>query len=106
LRGGHRGSVAVKWEVVMIMALAHRERLEGLVRLLPDDAVPVAEKFVRWLIEEGADPLARLLARAPLDDEPVTREEEAAIREAEEDIAGGRVTPLEAVLRKHGMGGA
>ena len=37
------------------------------------------------------DPMLLTLAAAPWDNEPVTKEEEAAVREAEEDIAAGRV---------------
>lgn len=38
-------------------------------------------------------------------DEPLTLEEEDALREAEEDIAAGRIVPLDAVLRRFTVDG-
>lgn len=87
------------------MAVEERERLRELVGLLPDQAVPVVECFLRWLIAEGADPMARLLAEAPLDDEPLTPEEEAALEEARASVARGEVVPYEEVRRRL-LGGA
>lgn len=40
------------------------------------------------------------LANAPLDDEPVTPEDAAAIAEAREELAEGRTTPLAEVRRR------
>jgi len=44
------------------------------------------------------DPLLRALAAAPVDDEPVTEDDLAAIREADEALARGDEVPHEAVL--------
>jgi hypothetical protein len=43
------------------------------------------------------------LANAPIDDEPVTPEDAAAIAEAREDLAQGRTTPLAEVRRRLGL---
>ncbi|MHB8576241.1 MAG: hypothetical protein ACYDCQ_13025, partial [Dehalococcoidia bacterium] len=47
-------------------------------------------ELVAWL-QEDLDPLERALLTAPFDDEPETDEERAAVAEAREDIAAGRV---------------
>jgi predicted transcriptional regulator len=39
---------------------------------------------------------------APYDDEPVTPEEEEAVREALEDVAAGRVQTLDEVMKELG----
>jgi len=77
-----------------------RERLCELVGLLPDRAVLVVERFVRWLIAEEADPMARLLAEAPVDDEPFTPEEAVALEEARASVARGEVAAYEEVRRR------
>ena len=40
---------------------------------------------------EEHDPVWEAFKNAPLDDEPLTEEDELAIKEAEEDLAAGRV---------------
>ncbi len=47
-----------------------------------------------------ADPLVVAFRDAPLDDEPVTPEEEAAIAEAQADLAAGRTVSLEEAMRE------
>lgn len=46
------------------------------------------------------DPVLRALETAPLDDEPLTPEEEAEMREAYADIAAGRVMTIDEVRRR------
>ena len=48
--------------------------------------------------EDLSDPVAAALAKAPMDDEPVTPSEAEAIAEGERDVADGRVVS-EAELR-------
>jgi hypothetical protein len=53
--------------------------------------------------ERRDDPFLRFLDAAPVDDEPETDEERAAIAEPEPDRAAGVATiPLEDVRRAHG----
>jgi hypothetical protein len=59
------------------------------------------ETFVDFVHERG-DALLRKLMNAPYDDEPVTAEEEEAVREALEDIAAGRVQTLDEVMKELG----
>jgi hypothetical protein len=49
------------------------------------------------------DPLARRLAAAPLDDEPLTDEDRETLREAQQDFAAGRVVLLEELRRELGV---
>jgi len=51
----------------------------------------------------GGDPVLRAFLSAPEDDEPLTAEEEAAIREAEEEIARGEGRPWEEVQARLGL---
>jgi predicted transcriptional regulator len=71
--------------------MTKRERLHSLVDSLAEDEVPVAIRFLEFL--ESDAPSSRLWSfeDAPVDDEPLTEEEQRAMAEAEEDIAQGRV---------------
>ena len=51
-----------------------------------------------WLEVNRGDPVAAALAKAPMDDEPVTASEAEAIAEGERDVRDGRVVS-EAELR-------
>jgi predicted transcriptional regulator len=73
--------------------------LHRLVDELPDSAVSLATRLLAAVRDE-ADPLLSLLENAPVDDEPVTPEEEAAIEEALEDVRAGRLVPHEEVWRR------
>lgn len=69
-----------------------RERIETL-------SEREAERTLR-LLDDIRDPLTVMLDDAPIDDEPVTPEEEAAVAEANADIAAGRTVPFDEVLRE------
>lgn len=60
----------------------------------------MAEKRKR----DQLDPLLRALANAPIDDEPVTPEEEAAVKEARQQVARGETVSWEE-LKKQVKGG-
>jgi hypothetical protein len=64
-----------------------RERVE---RLSEDEAAEALR-----LLDQRTDAVTRLLDNAPLDDEPVTEEEEAAVQLAREEIARGETISLE-----------
>ena len=55
------------------------------------------------LLEVMTDPLARSLANAPVDREPATAEEAAALDEAHASIARGEGIPHEDILREFGL---
>ncbi len=77
-------------------------RLYRLVDQIPEEEVHAAERYLEYLAEQG-DPFIRKLVDAPFDDEPVTGEEEAGVREAWEDYKGGRVQPLDEVKEELGL---
>ena len=69
-----------------------RAQLHHLLDTLPDDALDTAGRMLAELSEPPlADPVTSALAKAPLDDEPVTPEELEAIAEGENDVKNGRV---------------
>jgi hypothetical protein len=69
-----------------------RERLHALVDTLPEDEVQAALQFLEHLGTEDAAPCWSLDS-APVDDEPLTADDEAALAEAERDLVEGRVVP-------------
>lgn len=79
-----------------------KERLYRLIDRIPDGEVHTAERFLEYLTTSD-DPVMRALMNAPEDDEPVTPEEEEAVREALEDVEAGRMHSLEEVKRELGL---
>ena len=60
------------------------------------------EAVVR-LLEVMADPVARSLASAPVEDEPIFPEEAAALDAAHAAIQRGEGTPHEEIMREFGL---
>ena len=79
-----------------------KERLYRLVDQIPEGEVHTAERFLEYLATAD-DPVLRALMNAPEDDEPVSPEEEEAVREALEDVAAGRMHSMEEVKRELGL---
>lgn len=61
------------------------------------------EHLVRAMEALQRDPLANILATALPDDEPLTPEDLAAIREADEDLAAGRLLSTDELRRQLGL---
>ena len=70
-----------------------------MVDELPDDELVAAKRFLENLRSRSKDPLRMLLDEAPLDDEPVTAEDLAAIQEGLADKARGEVVSHEEAER-------
>lgn len=85
-----------------ITAPSIKQELHALVDALPESEVETARRVLNGL-RAIADPLAWALENAPLDDEPVTAEEEAAVAEALADVAAGRVYSMQEVRRELGL---
>jgi hypothetical protein len=81
-------------------AVTARETVHQLLDDLPDDILPEVARYLGALRD---DPLARLLLTAPIDDEPETEEERAAVQEAREAAARGEVYTLDEVKRDLGL---
>ena len=79
--------------------MEERQVLHVLVDELPDDELVAATRFLEYLRFRSHDPLRALLDEAPLDDEPVTDEDLAAIQEGLADKARGEVVSHEEAER-------
>jgi hypothetical protein len=53
------------------------------------------------LLDLRNDPVVVAFRDAPVDDEPFTEEDEAALAEARADIAAGRTVSLDEAMREH-----
>ncbi len=67
-----------------------RQEIKDLIDGLPDLELHAVKRFIQY-IRDMNDPVFRILAEAPWDDEPVTDEDLEAIEESNRDIAAGRV---------------
>jgi hypothetical protein len=75
-----------------------KEALHRLIDVLPDQH---AEQLLAGLRDH--DPVAVSLAPAPIDDEPLTPEDEAALAEAEADVARGDLLSTDELRRELGL---
>jgi hypothetical protein len=76
-----------------------KERLHSMVDEMTDEE---AEATLRRIDAQRTDPLVRFFDAAPLDDEAVSKEEEAAVAEVEADRARGVPTiPFDEIKRKY-----
>ncbi|MBI5283011.1 MAG: hypothetical protein HY858_15100 [Candidatus Solibacter usitatus] len=76
-----------------------RQQVHALIDQLP----PVQLAAVQGLLEAMVDPVALSLAQAPLDDEPLTREESDALDRSEESLKHNKPIPHEEVLAEFGL---
>ena len=87
------GSAATLGIVVMV-----KEQLHQAVEAMTDEEASAA---LRTLADASGDPVAWMLAHAPLDDEPETEDERSAVAEAKRELAAGVPgIPLEQVKRQ------
>lgn len=77
-----------------------RAALHSLVDELPEGELVTAERFLDYLRSRAQGRLEALLAEAPLDDEPVTGDDLAAIREGRDQAEHGEVVSHEEVKRR------
>jgi hypothetical protein len=77
-----------------------RSDLHRLLDAVPDDTLGAAQRALEPLV----DPLLLALASAPIDDEPETDEERAAVGEARQDVATGRLRDWDEVRRELDVG--
>ena len=78
-----------------------KEDLYRLVDRLSAKRRARARAVLEALVEEREDPVLLLLATAPVDDELLTPEEEAAIEEGLEDVRQGRVVSWSEIRGKY-----
>jgi hypothetical protein len=70
---------------------------------LIDRLPPTQLKAVVGLLEAMVDPVSRAIANAPIDDEPLTAEEEKALDESREWFKHNKGIPHEQVLAELGI---
>lgn len=81
-----------------------KERLHQLVEELPEGrATLAAERALTHLRDLAEDPVLQTLMSAPLDDEPITDDEMAAIEEGLADLERGDVVTDEELRRELGL---
>ncbi len=76
-----------------------KDELHRLIEELPEQD---AHRLLRELRDRETAGLPAFLANAPVDDEPLTAEERAAIDEGLADLAAGRVVSHDEVRRELG----
>ena len=76
-----------------------RKHAHIMLDLLPQEKLSA----VVGLLEVMLDPVARAVANAPIDDEPVTEEEAKALAEADEWLKHNQPIPHEDVLAEFGL---
>lgn len=79
-----------------------RLRLKELIDELPEGDLHAVKRYIQFL-HYLDDPVAVSLAEAPLDDEPLTDEDIAALEEAREEMKAGKLTPHDEVMRELGL---
>ncbi|MGH9431817.1 MAG: hypothetical protein ACRD3T_09765 [Terriglobia bacterium] len=82
----------------MSITRAKEHAHELIERLTASQAAAVA-----GLLEAMLDPVARAIAHAPVDDEPLTAEEDRALAEAQEWLQHNQPIPHEQVLAELGL---
>ena len=76
-----------------------RQEAHALLDLLPADKLSA----VRGLLEVMLEPLERSLALAPVDEEEITPETAAALKNARASLARGEGIPHDEILREFGL---
>lgn len=77
--------------------ISEKQHAHELIERLPPSQVATAVRFLEFML---LDPVARALALAPPDDEPVTEQDRRRFREGQAWFAqrGGKGIPMEDVL--------
>jgi len=79
-----------------------RDTLHDLVDRIPEEELPAAMRFLEYL---AASPAYRAALSAPVDDEPVTQGDAAAIARVHEEIRAGQVVSHDDLLREFAVPG-
>ena len=81
--------------------ISERQQAHALLDMLPEEKLAA----VVHLLQAISDPVARSIANAPIDDEPITEEERQAATRSEAwfEERGGKGIPMEEVLADFGL---
>jgi len=80
--------------------LNEKQQAHTLIERLDSKQISTAVRFLEFML---LDPLARSLTTAPIDDEPVSPEEAAALDQARASLDRGEGIPHEEILREFGL---
>lgn len=84
--------------------MAAREQIHQLVDMLPDNELETAGRVLAGLSALSlSSPATAALAKAPLDDEPVTPAEAEAIEAGERDFRRGRLVAADEARMRLGL---
>jgi hypothetical protein len=83
-------------------AFSDRQHAHELIERLSASLVPSVVRFLEFVL---MDPVARAVATAPPDDEPVTDEDRSRFHEGQDWFQrhGGKCVPMEEVLSEFGL---
>jgi hypothetical protein len=77
--------------------MPEKQHAHQLIEQLPDSQIETAVRFLEFML---LDPVARAVATAPPDDEPVTEEDRLSYQRSRR---GGQWIPMEDVLAEFGL---
>ena len=80
-----------------------RRQAHALLDQLSADKLDAVRRVLEVMVYPDDEPLARSLANAPVESEPVSAEEAEALDEAHASIARGEGIPHEEILREFGL---
>jgi hypothetical protein len=82
--------------------MPEKQHAHKLIEQLPDSQIETAVRFLEFML---LDPVARAVATAPPDDEPVTEEDRRCYRDGQAWFRqrGGKGIPMEDVLAEFGL---
>lgn len=80
-----------------------KERLQQKVQIISEFQAVEALDFIEYVEQKRARELEESLKNAPEEDEELSDEEKAALKEAEDDIKAGRIINAEDVWKKLGL---
>jgi hypothetical protein len=79
-----------------------RTKLHDLIESLPSEDVPTALRILEAL-NSSSDPVPLALRDVPIDDEPETEDERAAVAEARREIEEGKGILHDEAMRRLGL---
>ena len=80
--------------------MTRKQKLHALIEELPPRELIAAERYLTYLRLVAQDPVLRAMVNAPLDDEPLSEDDRAALAEARGEVAAGRLLPHEQARRR------
>ena len=84
----------------VLLTMTAKEKLQATVEELSEAEAADTLEYIASRRQGAGDALGDLLAKAPLDDEPTTADEEAGLVEARDQAARGDVVSAEEIRRE------